>query len=125
MNISREEGVIYATVKFIGRNSQRKEMYVHCPGQIQLHNVQNQFQGRYVQLVFHHLCRLVAITEAIKIRNSQIYMNEMEQKLHKAIKGRINGYVNKCINIKDQSKVIALDDIGRKALKIYFKKNKV
>ena len=49
----------------------------------------------------------------------------MEDKLQKAMKGRINNYINKCANLKDQSKVIPLDDIGRKALKTFFKKNKV
>ena len=78
MNISREEGVIYAIIKFISINYQRKKMHVYSSRQIQLYYVQNQFKGRYVQLVFHYLFRLVAITEAIKIRNSQIYMNEME-----------------------------------------------
>ena len=32
MNISRKEGVIYAIVKFIGINNQRKEMHVYSPG---------------------------------------------------------------------------------------------
>ena len=41
------------------------------------------------------------------------------------MKGRISHYVSKCTNLKDQSKVIPLDDIGRKALKTYFRKNKV
>lgn len=49
----------------------------------------------------------------------------MEDKLQKAIKGRINNYVNKCTNLKDNSRVIPLDDIGRKALKAYFRKHKV
>ena len=67
----------------------------------------------------------MAITEAIKIRNSQIYMNEMEEKLQRAVKGRISSYITKCTNLKDQSRIIPLDDIGRKALKAYFKKNQV
>ena len=49
----------------------------------------------------------------------------MEEKLFKSIKNKLNNYVNKCSNLKDQSKIIPLDDLGRKALKIYFKKNKV
>ena len=49
----------------------------------------------------------------------------MEDKLHKAIKGRITTYIGKCSNLKDHSKVIPLDDMGRKALKTYFRKNKV
>lgn len=52
-------------------------------------------------------------------------MNEMEDKLHKAMRPKLNNYVSKCTNLKDQSRVIPLDDIGRKALKTYFRKNKV
>ena len=52
-------------------------------------------------------------------------MNEMEDKLHKSMRSRLNNYIAKCTNLKDQSRVILLDDIGRKALKTYFKKNKV
>jgi hypothetical protein len=51
-------------------------------------------------------------------------MNEMEEKLHKAMKSKLNTYVTKCANLKDQNRVIPLDDIGRKALKAYFRKNK-
>lgn len=76
-------------------------------------------------MVLGGICRLIAINEAIKIRNSQIYMNEMEDKLHKAMRSKLNNYVSKCTNLKDQSRVIPLDDIGRKALKTYFRKNKV
>ena len=68
---------------------------------------------------------MVAITEAIKIRNSQIYMNEMEDRLQKVMKTKISNYTNKCANLKDHSRVIPLDDLGRKALKAYFRKNKV
>ena len=48
----------------------------------------------------------------------------MEEKLHKAMKSKLNTYVTKCANLKDQNRVIPLDDIGRKALKAYFRKNK-
>lgn len=68
---------------------------------------------------------LIAITEAIKIRNSQIYMNEMEEKLTKSIKNKLNNYLTKCSNLKDHSRIIPLDDIGRKALKTYFKRHPV
>ena len=52
-------------------------------------------------------------------------MNEMEEKLFKSIKAKVNNYLNKCANLKDHSRIIPLDDIGRKALKTYFKKHKV
>ena len=41
------------------------------------------------------------------------------------MKTKLNNYINKCSNLKDNSKMLPLDDIGRKALKNYFKKNKV
>jgi site-specific recombinase XerD len=40
------------------------------------------------------------------------------------MKSKLNTYVTKCSNLKDHKRVIPLDDIGRKALKAYFKKNK-
>jgi len=49
----------------------------------------------------------------------------MEDKLQKVMKNRISNYINKCTNLKDNSRVIPLDDLGRKALKAYFRKNKV
>lgn len=49
----------------------------------------------------------------------------MDEKLYKSIKGKLDSYIGKCKNLKDESKIIPLDDLGRKALKIYFKKNKV
>jgi hypothetical protein len=76
-------------------------------------------------LVILLIVRLFAISEAIKIRNSQIYMNEMDEKLNKSMKTKLNNYISKCTNLKDHSKMIPLDDIGRKALKNYFKRNKV
>lgn len=45
--------------------------------------------------------------------------------MHKSIKTKVNNYLNKCANLKDHSRIIPLDDIGRKALKTYFKKHKV
>lgn len=41
------------------------------------------------------------------------------------MKGKLNNYITKCSNLKDHSRVIPLDDIGRKALKAFFKKSKV
>lgn len=52
-------------------------------------------------------------------------MNEMEDKLHKSMREKLNNYITKCTNLKDQSRAIPLDDIGRKALKTYFKKNQI
>lgn len=69
--------------------------------------------------------RLYAITEAIKIRNSQIYMNDMEEKLAKATRNHLNDYLAKCSAIKDHSRILPLDDIGRKALRAYFRSHPV
>jgi hypothetical protein len=52
-------------------------------------------------------------------------MNEMDDKLQKASKGKISSYLNKCVNLKDTTRVIPLDDMGRKALKVYFRKHPV
>ena len=48
----------------------------------------------------------------------------MQEKLNKSIKNKIGNYINKCSSLKDHSKIIPLDDIGRKALKNYFKSQK-
>jgi hypothetical protein len=68
---------------------------------------------------------LYAITEAIKIRNSQIYMNDMEDKLTKAMRNNLNSYLTKCATLKDHARILPLDDIGRKALRAYFRTHQV
>lgn len=42
----------------------------------------------------------------------------------KSIKEKVSVYYNKCLSLKEQSRIILLDEIGRKALKSYLKKNK-
>jgi t-SNARE complex subunit (syntaxin) len=49
-------------------------------------------------------------------------MNDMDEKLSKAIRSRLDNYINKCSNLKDHSRIIPIDDIGRKALKAYFRR---
>lgn len=66
---------------------------------------------------------LLAINEAIRIRNAQIYMNQLDEKLEKKIKDKLAVYTNKCMNVKDPNKTMLLDEMGRKALRNYFKKN--
>jgi hypothetical protein len=52
-------------------------------------------------------------------------MNDMEEKLAKAVKGNLSNYLAKCANLKDHSRILPLDDIGRKALKTYFRSHPV
>lgn len=52
-------------------------------------------------------------------------MNDMEDKLTKAVKSNLNNYLSKCANLKDHSRILPLDDIGRKALRTYFRKHPV
>jgi hypothetical protein len=48
----------------------------------------------------------------------------MEERLQRSTKNKLQSFITKCFALKDQSKVIPLDDIGRKALKTYFRKQK-
>jgi len=47
----------------------------------------------------------------------------MDEKLAKSVKNKLQQYLSKCSGLKDHSRIIPLDDIGRKALKTYFKKH--
>jgi hypothetical protein len=49
-------------------------------------------------------------------------MNELDEKLHKKIKDKLTFYTNRCMNIKEPHKTMLLDEMGRKALRVYFKK---
>ena len=50
-------------------------------------------------------------------------MNQLDDKLHKKIKDKLTTYSNRCLNIKDANRTMLLDQMGRKALRNYFKKN--
>lgn len=52
-------------------------------------------------------------------------MNDMEDKLAKSVKNNLNNYIDKCTNLKDHSRILPLDDIGRKALRTYFSSHPV
>ena len=52
-------------------------------------------------------------------------MNDMEDKLAKATKAHLNDYLTKCAALKDHSRILPLDDIGRKALRAYFRSHPV
>jgi hypothetical protein len=52
-------------------------------------------------------------------------MNDMEDKLAKATRNNLNDYLAKCAAIKDHSRILPLDDIGRKALRAYFRSHTV
>lgn len=50
--------------------------------------------------VFYFNKRLLAITEAIRIRSSEIYLNEFDERLAKSIKDKMTTYQNKCMGLK-------------------------
>lgn len=74
-------------------------------------------------MVRHLLCRLLSINEAIRVRNAQIYMSELDDKLARKIKDKLNVYLNRCSSLRESNRAMLLDEIGRKALREYFKKN--
>ena len=47
-------------------------------------------------------------------------MTEMQERLLKATRNKLNHYIAKCAALKDHSRVLPLDDMGRKALRLYF-----
>lgn len=74
-------------------------------------------------MVRHLLRRLLSINEAIRVRNAQIYMSELDDKLARKIKDKLNVYLNRCSSLRESNRAMLLDEIGRKALREYFKKN--
>lgn len=52
-------------------------------------------------------------------------MNDMEDKLAKATRANLTAYLAKCASLKDHSRILPLDDIGRKALRAYFRTHPV
>ena len=66
---------------------------------------------------------LLSINEAIKVRNAQIYMSEHEDKLARKIKDKLTVYLNRCSSLRDSNRTMMLDEIGRKAMKDYLRKN--
>lgn len=74
-------------------------------------------------MVRHLLRRLLSINEAIRVRNAQIYMSELDDKLARKIKDKLTVYLNRCSSLRESNRAMLLDEIGRKALREYFKKN--
>lgn len=50
-------------------------------------------------------------------------MNELDEKLSKKIKDKLNIYCAKCNSLKENGRSILLEEIGRKSLREYFRKN--
>lgn len=52
-------------------------------------------------MVIHNILRrLLAISDAIRIRNAQIYMNELDEKMNKKIKDKLSIYCTRCNSLK-------------------------
>lgn len=49
-------------------------------------------------------------------------MNELDEKLRKKLNFKVSSYLNKCLAIKDANRTMIVDEMGRKALRKYFKK---
>lgn len=52
---------------------------------------------------------LLAISDAIRIRNAQIYMNELDEKMNKKIKDKLNIYCTRCNSLKENGRTMLLD----------------
>ena len=50
-------------------------------------------------------------------------MSELDDKLVRKIKDKLTIYLNRCSSLRDSNRTMLLDEIGRKALKDYFRKN--
>ena len=50
-------------------------------------------------------------------------MSELDDKLGRKIKDKLTVYLNRCASLRDSNRAMLLDEIGRKALKDYFRKN--
>lgn len=50
-------------------------------------------------------------------------MSELDDKLARKIKDKLNVYLNRCSSLRESNRAMLLDEIGRKALREYFKKN--
>lgn len=59
--------------------------------------------------IYRNLCRLLSINEAIKVRNAQIYMSELDDKLGRKIKDKLNVYLNRCASLRDSNRTMLLD----------------
>lgn len=50
-------------------------------------------------------------------------MNELDEKMNKKIKDKLNVYCTRCNSLKENGRTMLLDEIGRKSLREYFRKN--
>lgn len=74
--LRRKESILHAPRERIRGDDQREETHIYSKGQVQEYHVQDHLQVGYDRMVHHNLIfRLLAISEAIRIRNAQIYMN--------------------------------------------------
>ena len=50
-------------------------------------------------------------------------MNELDDKMNKKIKDKLNIYCTRCSSLRENGRSMLLDEIGRKSLREYFKKH--
>jgi hypothetical protein len=50
-------------------------------------------------------------------------MKDLNEKLEKKIKDKLNNYKNRCTSIIKDNRSLFLDEIGRRALRLYFQAN--